>query len=75
MKEEKNIYTTLTTKDLSIAYEAHKDQIDKSGLPYLFHPFHFAEQMNDEYTVCVALLHDVIEDSNYNPRFDKCRFS
>ena len=59
------IYTTLTKKALKIAYEAHKDQIDKSGLPYVFHPFHLAEQMDDESSTCVALLHDVVEDSNY----------
>lgn len=60
------IYTALTKKALNIAYEAHKCQLDKSGLPYIFHPFHLAEQMNDEYSTCVALLHDVIEDSDYN---------
>lgn len=59
------IYTILTKKALNIAFEAHKDQLDKSGLPYIFHPFHLAEQMNDEYTTCVALLHDVVEDSSY----------
>lgn len=59
------IYTPLTKKALIIAYEAHKDQFDKSGIPYVFHPVHLAEQMNDEYTTCVALLHDVVEDSKY----------
>src|SRR5690554_2291882 len=59
------IYTPLTKKALIIAYEAHKDQLDKSGLPYVFHPFYLAEQMDDEFTTCVALLHDVVEDSNY----------
>ena len=59
------IYTPLTKKALNMAYEAHKNQSDKSGLPYIFHPFHLAEQMNDEYTKCVALLHDVVEDSSY----------
>jgi (p)ppGpp synthase/HD superfamily hydrolase len=59
------IYTILTKKALNIAFEAHKDQLDKSGLPYTFHPFHLAEQMNDEYTTCIALLHDVVEDSSY----------
>ena len=45
------IYTHLTKKALKIAFEAHKDQLDKSGLPYVFHPFHLAEQMDDEYSV------------------------
>lgn len=59
------IYTILTKKALKIAYEAHKDQKDKAGLPYVFHPFYLAEQMNDECSTCVALLHDVVEDSHY----------
>ena len=58
------IYTPLTKKALSICFDAHKDQRDKSGAPYVFHPFHLAEQMSDEYTVCAALLHDVVEDTD-----------
>ena len=58
------IYTVLTKKALKISFEAHKDQLDKSGLPYVYHPFHLAEQMNDEYSVCAALLHDVVEDTD-----------
>ena len=58
------IYTELTKKALRISFEAHKDQKDKSGIPYVYHPFHLAEQMEDEYSVCVALLHDVVEDSD-----------
>ena len=59
------IYTDKTRKALSICYEAHKDALDKSGAPYVFHPFHLAEQMQDELTTVVALLHDVVEDTNY----------
>ena len=59
------IYTDKTRKALSICYEAHKDALDKSGLPYVFHPFHLAEQMKDETTTIVALLHDVVEDTDY----------
>ena len=57
------IYTELTKKAMQIAFDAHKEQKDKSGLPYVFHPFHLAEQMTDEVSTCVALLHDVVEDS------------
>ena len=59
------IYTKLTKKALRLCFEAHKVQVDKSGLPYVFHPFHLAEQMTDEETTIVALLHDVVEDSEY----------
>jgi (p)ppGpp synthase/HD superfamily hydrolase len=59
------IYTPLTKKAMKLCFTAHKDQTDKSGLPYVFHPFHLAEQMTDEYTAVAALLHDVVEDTPY----------
>ena len=59
------IYTPLTKKALKLCFEAHKNQVDKTGLPYVFHPFHLAEQMNDEITTACALLHDVVEDTDY----------
>lgn len=55
----------MTKAALKLCFEAHKDQLDKSGMPYVFHPFHLAEQMTDENTTTVALLHDVIEDTDY----------
>ena len=58
------IYTTLTNKALRLAYAAHHGQTDKSGQPYIFHPYHLAKQMTDEVSVCVALLHDVVEDTD-----------
>jgi len=58
------IYTQKTKTALKICFEAHKDQMDKSGLPYAFHPFHLAEQMLDEASTVVALLHDVAEDTD-----------
>ena len=59
------IYTDETKKALKLCFEAHKNQVDKSGMPYVFHPFHVAEQMTDEATTIVALLHDVVEDTDY----------
>ena len=59
------IYTELTKKAMQLCFTAHKDQVDKSGLPYVFHPFHLAEQMIDELTTVAALLHDVVEDTPY----------
>jgi (p)ppGpp synthase/HD superfamily hydrolase len=33
-------------------------------MPYVFHPFHLAEQMTDEISTVCALLHDVVEDTD-----------
>ena len=57
-------YTSLTKKAMMICFETHKNQKDKSGMPYVFHPFHLAEQMETEDEICTALLHDVAEDSD-----------
>lgn len=58
------IYTKLTQKAMQIAYTAHHGQTDCNDMPYVFHPYHLAEQMDDEYFCCVALLHDVAEDTS-----------
>lgn len=57
------IYTPLTKKALRISFEAHKNQIDKAGLPYVYHPYEVASRMDDEYSTAAALLHDTIEDT------------
>lgn len=58
------IYTKLTIKAMEVAFSAHFGQKDKAGAPYIFHPFHIAENMPDEDTTVIALLHDVIEDTD-----------
>ena len=58
------IYTEQTKKAMIIAYNAHHGQVDKSGVPYIFHPIHVAEQMETEEECIVALLHDTVEDTN-----------
>ena len=59
------IYTNKTKRAIKLCYKAHNGQVDKSGLPYVHHPLHLAEQMDDETSTVVALLHDVIEDTSY----------
>ena len=59
------IYTDKTKQAMKICFLAHYSQYDIGGTPYVFHPFHLAEQMTDEITTIVALLHDVVEDSFY----------
>lgn len=57
------INTKLTRKAMVIAYNAHANQFDKAGVPYIFHPIHLAEQMDTEIECIIALLHDVVEDT------------
>lgn len=59
------LYTPQTKLAMDIAYSAHHGQRDKGGAPYVFHPFHLAEQMDTELEVTAALLHDVVEDTDW----------
>lgn len=59
------IYTEQTKKAMRLAFEAHAGQLDKCGVPYVSHPLHLAEQMPDEDCTVAALLHDVVEDTDY----------
>ena len=68
------IYTKLTIRAMKIAYEAHHGQVDKAGIPYVLHPLHLAEQMDDEASTCVALLHDVVEDTDWTLEQLKAEF-
>ncbi|MCM1049337.1 MAG: hypothetical protein NC433_13035 [Clostridiales bacterium] len=58
------IYTELTNKAINISYKAHLEQYDIDGIPYFLHLYHLAEQMNTEKRCCIALLHDVLENTN-----------
>jgi len=56
---------TLLENAFHICLDAHKDQKDKGGKPYILHPIHLSTKFEDETLKIIALLHDVIEDSNY----------
>lgn len=47
-----------------IAYKAHKGQYDKAGVEYINHPLTVASYCKTEDERIVALLHDVVEDTN-----------
>lgn len=59
------LFTQMTRKAMSLAYEAHHGQTDKAGVPYIFHPARVASGFTDEAAACTAWLHDVIEDTDY----------
>lgn len=56
------IWTELTRMAARIACEAHKNDVDKAGLPYVLHLATVAEAQTDEAATCVAWLHDLVED-------------
>ena len=70
-------YQTLSEEDKSqirlafeVAVDAHQDQRRKSGEAYIFHPIAVAQIVAEEIgldatSIIAALLHDVVEDSDY----------
>ena len=68
------IYTPMTNAAMKLAYNAHHGQLDYNGIPYIFHPIHLAEQMDDEISCCVALLHDTVEDTDVTMDYLKTIF-
>jgi len=63
-------YTPLFITALNLAKKAHALQIRKSGEPYIIHPILVATITalisNDEVMIIAALLHDVVEDTEYS---------
>jgi len=50
---------------ITIAAQAHAGQVDKAGAPYVLHPLRVMLRMNTDEERMVAVLHDVIEDSDW----------
>jgi len=50
---------------VAIAALAHRGQHDKAGAPYLLHPLRLLLRMNSEAAMMAAVLHDVIEDTDW----------
>lgn len=72
-----NTYATLSTDDkklirraFDVAVDAHKEQRRKTGEPYIYHPIAVAKIIANDIglgatSIASALLHDVVEDSDY----------
>ena len=50
---------------LEIAVAAHRGQTDRAGQPYVLHPLRLMAQFRDETSQIAAVLHDVVEDSEW----------
>jgi len=50
---------------IEIAVDSHREQKQKNGLPYILHPLTLMLQMNSDETRIAAVLHDVVEDTQW----------
>ncbi|HWH71168.1 MAG TPA: hypothetical protein VNT26_17405 [Candidatus Sulfotelmatobacter sp.] len=55
----------LLEKALGIAFEAHRGQKDRYGAPYILHPLRVMARVEDTTAKIVAILHDVVEDTDW----------
>lgn len=68
----KRVDTKAIMKAYNYAVQHHGDQKRRSGEPYIIHPINVAYILAgvglDEATICAALLHDVVEDTDVTIR-------
>jgi (p)ppGpp synthase/HD superfamily hydrolase len=50
---------------IAIAVQAHAGKVDRGGKPYILHPLHLMLEMRSDAEKMVAVLHDVVEDSDW----------
>ena len=77
--EKKDADIELVRKAYEFAALAHKDARRKSGEPYIFHPIAVAIIVAQEIgmgatSITSALLHDVVEDTEYTSEFIETEF-
>lgn len=67
-EHSRRVDTKLIMKAYNLASEKHKEQKRGSGEPYIIHPLNVAYILADigldDSTICAALLHDVVEDTD-----------
>jgi (p)ppGpp synthase/HD superfamily hydrolase len=64
MKRKQNT-AALLERAIEIAIQAHHGQLDKSGAPYILHPLRLMFKVRQPEEKMVAVLHDVVEDSDW----------
>jgi len=64
LMEDSGAQLRLTVEEaVAIAEEAHANQLDKAGAPYIGHPLRVMGRFRDDVHRIVAVLHDVVEDA------------
>lgn len=49
---------------ITLATQSHKGQVDKAGQPYILHPLRVMFAVEGDVTRIIAVLHDVVEDTD-----------
>jgi (p)ppGpp synthase/HD superfamily hydrolase len=57
----------LLQKAIGIAVEAHRGQKDRYGVPYILHPLRVMARVESPEDKVVAVLHDLVEDTDWTP--------
>lgn len=75
LKEITSPYSDTNSADLcyKLALEYHEGQVDKAGNPYINHPVALAKEFSDDCLQSIALLHDVLEDTDCTSRVLRSR--
>lgn len=67
IEQQKIYFTNMLVTAEQIARKAHAQQFDKGGKDYINHPLAVAAQLENPEEKIVALLHDIIEDTDVTP--------
>src|SRR5882762_1765810 len=70
-RQQQRISMATLGKAIAIAAQAHQEQRDKAGAPYILHPLRMMLRMSSEIEMMAAILHDVVEDTEWT--LDKLR--
>jgi len=73
-KNMSSVNEALISKAFELSLEAHKNDLRASGEPYFTHPYEVSTIVAEEFplddiTIVCALLHDVVEDTEYSLEF------
>ena len=71
MEDDTRMDTMDLERAIEIAASAHRGQVDKAGHPYILHPLRVMLACTDTKARIVAVLHDVVEDTDWT--FDALR--
>ena len=64
MNSKDKDWPVLLERAISIAVNAHQGQRQKDGAPYILHPLHLMQQLEQPDAKMAAILHDVVEDTD-----------